>query len=146
MTDPIDRDGSGRWRQRLALSARDAASRFWARAVEIATVEPSQSDGLATERARAAVAARGAAELRGGVAKIAQMTAYVAGPDAVIDDAARALLARAWDELPPMPAATARGLIEAELGAPIGTLFAVFEDTPMAAASIGQVHAATALD
>lgn len=146
MTDPSDREAGGRWRKRLVLSARDAASRFWARAVEIATVEPSQSDGLATERARAAVAARGAAELRGGVAKIAQMTAYFAGPDAVTDEDARAALALAWDELPPMPAATARGVIEAELGADIGTLFATFDETPMAAASIGQVHAATAPD
>lgn len=148
MTEPIDDGGGGRgrWRKRLVLGARDAASRFWARAVEVATVEPSQSDGLATERARAAVAARGAAELRGGVAKIAQMTGYFAGPEAIADEGARAALARAWDELPPMPAATARGVIEAELGGTVDSLFASFDDVPIAAASIGQVHAATAPD
>ena len=36
----------------------------------------------------------------------------------------------------------ARATIEAELGQPIEQLFASFEDTPLAAASVAQVHAA----
>lgn len=40
------------------------------------------------------------------------------------------------------PAATARAIIEADLGAPIEQLFSEFEDTPFAAVPWGQVHRA----
>ena len=44
--------------------------------------------------------------------------------------------------VPPDPSAVARATIEKELGQPIEQLFATFEDTPLAAASVAQVHAA----
>jgi ubiquinone biosynthesis protein len=44
------------------------------------------------------------------------------------------------DRLPPFASADARAAIEAEFGRPIDALFAAFEDTPVAAASIAQVH------
>ncbi|OYW76805.1 MAG: hypothetical protein B7Z37_07005 [Verrucomicrobia bacterium 12-59-8] len=44
--------------------------------------------------------------------------------------------------VPPDPSSVARATIEAELGQPIEQLFASFEDTPLAAASVAQVHAA----
>ena len=44
--------------------------------------------------------------------------------------------------VPPDPSAVARATIEAELGQPIEQLFASFEDTALAAASVAQVHAA----
>ncbi|HKX09822.1 MAG TPA: 2-polyprenylphenol 6-hydroxylase [Stellaceae bacterium] len=46
------------------------------------------------------------------------------------------------DRLPPFPAAEARATIAAELGAPVESLFQSFDDTPVAAASIAQVHLA----
>lgn len=46
------------------------------------------------------------------------------------------------DRLPPFPSAEARGTIAAELGAPVESLFESFEDAPIAAASIAQVHLA----
>jgi ubiquinone biosynthesis protein len=49
-------------------------------------------------------------------------------------------LAQLRDRLPPFPAAAARATIEHELGQPIGRLFAGFEDAPVSAASIAQVH------
>ncbi len=51
-------------------------------------------------------------------------------------------LAKLQDRVPPFPAALARATIERNLGRPIAQIFASFEDEPLAAASIAQVHAA----
>jgi ubiquinone biosynthesis protein len=47
------------------------------------------------------------------------------------------------DQVPPFPAAEARAIIERSLGKPVGSLFASFEEAPLASASVAQVHAAT---
>lgn len=51
-------------------------------------------------------------------------------------------LAYLQDQVPAFSAKRARAIIEAELRQPIAQLFAEFNDTPLASASIAQVHAA----
>jgi ubiquinone biosynthesis protein len=46
------------------------------------------------------------------------------------------------DSVAPFPGAEARTIVERELKAPIGRLYAHFDETPLASASIAQVHAA----
>lgn len=58
----------------------------------------------------------------------------------------QAELAKLQDDAPPFAAAIAQERIEAELGQPVSSLFATFEAQPLAAASIGQAHAATLHD
>ena len=51
-------------------------------------------------------------------------------------------LAKLQDRVPPFPAEQARERIEVALGAPVGDLFAEFEEQPLGAASLAQVHGA----
>jgi ubiquinone biosynthesis protein len=55
-------------------------------------------------------------------------------------------LASLQDRLPPFPGSEARALIEAEFACPLERLFASFEETAVAAASIAQVHFARTAD
>jgi predicted unusual protein kinase regulating ubiquinone biosynthesis (AarF/ABC1/UbiB family) len=58
----------------------------------------------------------------------------------------QAALARLQDDAPPMPAEQAIEMITGELRRPPAEVFAEFDPEPVAAASIGQVHAATLPD
>lgn len=55
-------------------------------------------------------------------------------------------LSRLQDDVEPVPFAEIRERIEAAFGRPIESLFATFDDDPLATASLGQVHAATLPD
>jgi ubiquinone biosynthesis protein len=59
--------------------------------------------------------------------------------DLIGDELARDL-AFLQDKLPPFPTPEAIAIIERELDAPINSVFAHFEETPVAAASMAQVH------
>lgn len=51
-------------------------------------------------------------------------------------------LAKLQDQVPPFPGDEAKALVEAAYGRPLGEVFEYFDETPLASASIAQVHAA----
>ena len=65
--------------------------------------------------------------------------------DLLPDDIAQEL-ARLQDDVPPFPGALARTTIETALGEPIESVFHNFDETPLASASIAQVHSAELKD
>ncbi|HKX91484.1 MAG TPA: 2-polyprenylphenol 6-hydroxylase [Sphingomicrobium sp.] len=66
-------------------------------------------------------------------------------PDLVGEKAA-ANLSQLQDDLPPAPFSAIRQTIEAAFGAPLETLYSEFDETPVGAASIAQVHRAVTTD
>ncbi|RTZ74170.1 MAG: ubiquinone biosynthesis regulatory protein kinase UbiB [Gammaproteobacteria bacterium] len=62
-------------------------------------------------------------------------------PDEIAEE-----LVKLQDEVPPFPGEQARLIIEEALGDKVGHVFARFDETPLASASIAQVHAATLHD
>lgn len=62
-------------------------------------------------------------------------------PDDIADE-----LANLQDQVPPFPGAQARAIIERALHSPVEDLFAEFDETPLASASIAQVHSARLKD
>jgi predicted unusual protein kinase regulating ubiquinone biosynthesis (AarF/ABC1/UbiB family) len=81
--------------------------------------------------------------MKGALMKIGQMASYL---DQGLAEPVREQLAQLQANAPPMSAELAAQVVEQELGLPPERVFARWEATPFAAASIGQVHRATTDD
>jgi len=83
-------------------------------------------------------------ELKGGAMKLGQaMSIFEAALPEEFAGPYRATLTKLQDAAPPMPTDRIHRILADELGADWRNRFAAFDDTPAAAASIGQVHRAT---
>jgi predicted unusual protein kinase regulating ubiquinone biosynthesis (AarF/ABC1/UbiB family) len=86
-------------------------------------------------------------EMKGAAMKLGQLLSFV---DLDLPEDVRSVyhdaLAKLRDDAPPFDPVAIRKVIFEEYGAPPEAIFATWSDTPLAAASIGQVHAATLHD
>jgi predicted unusual protein kinase regulating ubiquinone biosynthesis (AarF/ABC1/UbiB family) len=82
-------------------------------------------------------------ELKGGALKLGQaLSIFEAALPPEIAGPYRATLTRLQESAPPLPASTVQKVLVSDLGANWRDNFIEFSDTPVAAASIGQVHRA----
>ena len=134
--------------ERRSAERKVKLARLFARAKQLLTTDPKGSDEddrVVDEEAARALAAQ-AGRLKGGLAKVAQLAAYDPGASLGrgrgATAAARAVLGELWDKVPARSAGEIAGVIEQDLGKPPHALFAQWDADPIAAASLGQVHAA----
>lgn len=137
---------------RRSAERRVGWARLWARAKQIVGSDPtgSDEDDRVVDEEAARVLAASAGELKGGLAKVAQLAAYdpgaTLGGRSGATDQARAVLGGLWDRAPAVSGDAIARVVEADLGRPPEALFATWDPVPLAAASLGQVHAATLAD
>ena len=129
---------------RSAASARIAgrigAGRLSGRVrTRLAPAERRQEVAAAAELRTAEQVAASLGEMKGALMKVGQLASFL---DDGLPEPWRQALASLQSDAAPMSPELAAGVVEAELGAPPHRVFRTWEPTPLAAASIGQVHRA----
>ncbi|WP_210063574.1 AarF/ABC1/UbiB kinase family protein [Pseudarthrobacter sp. PvP004] len=143
-TDPLAGEARARYRRILRFAAWQLAQTWW-----FELFLPRLGLRRLTERNRPARMRRFAqrfhglaVELGGLMIKVGQ---FMSSRLDVLPPEITAELEGLQDEVPPVPFPAIRALAEAELGAPLEAVFASVEETPIAAASLGQAHRAKLL-
>ena len=137
---PVIPTGALRRTSRLAALPLRHAARTAAAASRLSR---TATDQVAARTAEQVFATLG--ELKGGAAKLGQaMSVFEAAMPEEVTASYRTALRRLADAAPAMPAEVARRIVAADLSAAYGPgwqqRLVAFDDTPAAAASIGQVH------
>lgn len=140
-TKPVGKTGE---LARLAQIARIAASKGWGHYAERLNLGKHAPAGPGAEAKSDAVRLREALEELGPTfVKLGQM---MAGRTDIFPQELVAELGNLHEHAEPFPAEVARGIVEEETGKPLADTYATFDDRPMAAASMAQVHCATMPD
>lgn len=138
MNSTLERLGTGRIGRaaklsRLALSGGRRALVSKARGALGGRAEASEGQGVAL----ASEMLRTFSELRGVSMKLGQMLSYL---DDALPPEGRKVLAVLQRDVAPMPWSAVRSVLEEGIGQAPESVFAELEETPIAAASVGQVH------
>ena len=133
-----------RWLTILRLSGRSSA-RAAAHRVRRYTAEEDRRGELdvAFQLRTAGDVAATLGGMKGVFMKLGQLASFV---DDAMPEHVRAALAQLQDSAPPMAPELAASVVRSELGAPPEQIFRRWDPTPLAAASIGQVHRAVLHD
>jgi predicted unusual protein kinase regulating ubiquinone biosynthesis (AarF/ABC1/UbiB family) len=143
---PVSGDGigGGRWRRTAPLAALSARTMGEAAVVGLrGRLTGADNTEFHVRTAERYVELLGRS--KGALMKAGQMLSFVSGAPAVPSEFQpiyKAALARLHDDAPPMAPELARVVLEHELGRQAESAFAEFDWSPLAAASIGQVHRA----
>lgn len=116
---------------RLYAGSKIFGEKYWNRRIEKLHLQSAQK------------IKNGLLELQGLYVKVGQLISILSN---VLPDAFREPLESLQDQIPPRDYSEIKQTIEREFGKPIDEVFASFEETPLAAASIGQTHRATIKD
>jgi len=108
-----------------------------------ASAEHRETLDLAFEIKTAEQVTEALGQMKGALMKLGQMVSYL---DQGLPEHVRTALAELQQDAPPMSPELAAGVIRDELGDDPTTLFAAWDPTPIASASIGQVHRAMTHD
>ncbi|MBI4511541.1 MAG: AarF/ABC1/UbiB kinase family protein [Deltaproteobacteria bacterium] len=134
----------GRTTQIGSLMTKRLVRRLWLRVRQV-TASREQRQKLAAQyhMQTAAEAAQVLGNMKGVFMKLGQIMSFA---NDALPVEARAALQSLQKDAPPMAFALVRGVVESELGGDLGRFFRHFDEEPIAAASIGQVHRAMLKD